>query len=165
MDIICIMTSIIYTFNTRGQTFKPTSSSFKLLETMNIICKMEFIIRLLMKVFWNMSYCFKHYNWPKAHCKYLRKNPKYSLTKVHEEWKPLANMCCLGCAQLGPKGPAHVSKPKPKNHQQEAKNWEWATSPCSSLTLWEWTKGCPTSFLPPSTWREQCPRAVILAEV
>ena len=30
MDIICIMTSIIYTFNTRGKTFEPTSSSFKL---------------------------------------------------------------------------------------------------------------------------------------
>ena len=36
MDIICITTSIIYTFNARGKTFKPTSSSFKLLETMNI---------------------------------------------------------------------------------------------------------------------------------
>ena len=32
----CIMTSIIYTFYTRGKTFKPTSSSSKLLETMNI---------------------------------------------------------------------------------------------------------------------------------
>ena len=31
-----ITTSIIYTFNTYGKTFKPTSSSFKLLETMNI---------------------------------------------------------------------------------------------------------------------------------
>ena len=31
----CITTSIIYTFYTRGKTFKPTSSSFKLLETMN----------------------------------------------------------------------------------------------------------------------------------
>ena len=34
MDIIT--TSIIYTFNTYGKTFKLTSSSFKLLETMNI---------------------------------------------------------------------------------------------------------------------------------
>ena len=35
----CITTSIIYTFYTRGKTFKPTSSSSKLLETMNIaIC-------------------------------------------------------------------------------------------------------------------------------
>ena len=32
----CIMTSIIYTFYTRGKTFKPTSSSSKLLETMNV---------------------------------------------------------------------------------------------------------------------------------
>ena len=31
MDIICITTSIIYTFNNRGKTFKPTSSSFKII--------------------------------------------------------------------------------------------------------------------------------------
>ena len=30
MDIICITTSIIYTFSTHGKTFEPTSSSFKL---------------------------------------------------------------------------------------------------------------------------------------
>ena len=33
------------------------------------------------------------------------------------------------------------------------------------LSLWEWTKGYPISLQPPSAWREQCPRAVILAEV
>ena len=32
-------------------------------------------------------------------------------------------------------------------------------------SLWEWTKGCPINFLPPSAWREQCPRAVISVEV
>ena len=32
----CITTSIIYTFYTYGKTFKPTSSSSKLLETMNV---------------------------------------------------------------------------------------------------------------------------------
>ena len=32
----CITTSIIYTFYTRGKTFKPTSSPSKLLETMNV---------------------------------------------------------------------------------------------------------------------------------
>ena len=73
-------------------------------------------------------------NYPKAHYKYLWKNPNYSLTKVHEEWKLMTNMCCLGCTQPGPKGLAHVSQPKPKKHQQEAKDWEWATSPCSPLT-------------------------------
>ena len=60
MDIICITTSIIYTFNTRGKPFKPTSSSFKLLETMNIICNMEFIIvSVIYKSIWNLSYYFK----------------------------------------------------------------------------------------------------------
>ena len=28
----------------------------------------------------------------------------------------------VGCTQLGPKGPAHVSQPKAKKHQQEAKD-------------------------------------------
>ena len=32
----CITTFIIYTFYTRSKTFKPTSSSSKLLETMNV---------------------------------------------------------------------------------------------------------------------------------
>ena len=63
MDIICITTSIIYTFNTRGQTFKPTSSSLKLLQTMNIIWNMEFIIvSAIYKSIWNLSYYFKQYN-------------------------------------------------------------------------------------------------------
>ena len=61
MDIIT--TSIIYTLNTRGQTFKLTSSSFKLLKTMNIICNMEFIIEsAIYKSIWNLSYYFKQYN-------------------------------------------------------------------------------------------------------
>ena len=63
----------------------------------------------------------------------------------------------------------------PKRSQQEA--WKWATSPCSSLTkettraptrgvsLWGWTRGYPISFLPPSTWCEQCPKAVISVKV
>ena len=82
----------------------------------------------------------------------------------------------VGCAQPSLKELSHVSKPKSKGPQQEAEDWEWTTSPCSSLTkeqptptrepsLWGWTKGCPISFLPPSTWREQCPRTVISAEV
>ena len=66
-----------------------------LLETTSIIYNMEFMVNDLQK----------HYeacliasnittNCPMAHCKYLWKNPKYSLTKVHKEWKPTANMCC-----------------------------------------------------------------------
>ena len=65
--------------------------------------------------------------------------------------------------------------PTQKDPQKEA--WKWATSPCSSLTkkqqetptrepsLWGWTRGCPIIFLPSSTWREQCLRAVISAQV
>ena len=83
----------------------------------------------------------------------------------------------VGCTQPGPNEPTHVSEPKSKGPQQEAEDWEWTTSPCSSLikeqlktptrepSLWGWTRGCPISFLPPSTWCEQCSRVVISVEV
>ena len=40
----------------------------------------------------------------------------------------------VGCTQPGPNELAHVCKPNPKRHQQEAKDWEWTTSSCSCLT-------------------------------
>ena len=47
---------------------------------------------------------------------------------------PTSVVHLVGCTQIGPKEPAHVSKPKSKGPQQEVEDWEWATSPCSSLT-------------------------------
>ena len=38
-------------------------------------------------------------------------------------------------------------------------------TPTRESSIWGWTRDCPISFLPPSTWREQCPRAVISTEV
>ena len=139
IDIICTTTCIIYTFNTHGQTFKPTSSSFKLLKTMNIICNMEFIIESA--IYKSIETCpiisNNTTNCPKAHCKYLWKKPKLFTNKspwgIKTHGKHVLDYF-VGCTQPGPKGPAHVSKPKPKKHQQEAKDWEWATSPCSFLT-------------------------------
>ena len=44
MDIICIVTSIIYAFNTHGKHSNPQDHHMmRLLETMNIICNIEFI--------------------------------------------------------------------------------------------------------------------------
>ena len=40
----------------------------------------------------------------------------------------------VGCTQTDLKELAHVSKPKSRGPQQEAEDWKWATSPCSSLT-------------------------------
>ena len=83
----CITTSIIYTFYTRGKTFKPTSSSSKLLETWTLQYGIHHSKCYLQK-------CFETYpivsnittNCPKAHCKYLWRNPKkILLIKVHEE--------------------------------------------------------------------------------
>ena len=71
--------------------------------------------------------------------------------------------------------PAYVSKPK-----QKTPAWDKREQPLlipnkkkkkqlgthkREPSLWELTKGCPIIFLSPSTWREQCPRAIISAEV
>ena len=67
----------------------------QLLETTSIIYIMEFMVKDLQKHFEACPIVSNiTTNFPKAHCKYLWKEPKYSLTKAHEEWKPMANMCC-----------------------------------------------------------------------
>ena len=50
----------------------------------------------------------------------IYENPKYLLIiKVHEGWKPMATCVVdvhfVGWTQPNPKGPAHMSKPNPKN--------------------------------------------------
>ena len=81
------------------------------------------------------------------------------------------------CTQLSPREPAHVSKPKKKTlvggkGLRVGKQSLFIPNQKGQLethtkepSLWEWTKGCPINFLPPSAWREQCPRAVISVEV
>ena len=157
MCIICIATSTIYTFNTYGKHSNPQDHH---LSYDAIIKNHEYYLQH--GIDQSKYYLRKHFetchivsnittNCPKAHCKYLWKTQKYLLTKVHEEWKLMA-ICAHNLA--------HVSKPKQKKHQQEAKE----NSLCSFLTkkeqlgthtrepsLWEWTKGCPISFLSPST--------------
>ena len=118
---------------------------------------------------------------PKAHYKCLWK-PKYLLIiKVHEGWKPMAtcvvNVHFVGWTQPSPMGPAHMSKPSPKNPNKKQRiengqpalihSWPKVQMKASTRepSLWGWTRGCPISFLSPSTWREQCPEVVISAEV
>ena len=107
---------------------------------------------------------------PKAHYKCLWK-PKYLLIiKVDEGWKPMAtcvvNVHFVGWTQPSPMGPAHMSKPSPKNlnKKQRIENGQpalvhsWPKVQMKASTrepsLWGWTRGCPISFLSPSTWRE-----------
>ena len=54
------------------------------------------------------------------------------------------------------------ASPRKKHKQLTKRQLETHTKEPS---FWEWTKGCPINFLPSSAWREQCPRAVISAEV
>ena len=79
------------------------------------------------------------------------KTKKYLLIKVH------GNMC----TQPSPREPAHVSKPKRKNTSRRQKRMGNTREP----SLWEWTKGCLISFLPPFAWHEQWPRAITSVEV
>ena len=164
IDIICTTTSIIYTFNTRGQTFKPTSSSFKLLKTMNIICNMEFIIDSA--IYKSIETCpiilNNTTNCQKAYCKYLWKKPKLFTNKspwgikthgkhvlwlfcrMHTTWpkrtSPIQKTSTKGKGLRVDNQPLFITNQKEKleTHTREP-------------SLWEWTKGCPISFLPPST--------------
>ena len=58
----------------------------RLLETTSIIYNMEFTVKDLQKHFEACPIVSNiTTNCLKTHCKYLWKNPKYSLTKVHDE--------------------------------------------------------------------------------
>ena len=110
--IICIATSIIYTFNTHGKYSNPQDHHLSY----------DAIIRnhkryLQHKIYQSKYYLQKYFetcpivsnittNCPKAHCKYLWKTKKYLLIKVHKKWKLMAI-----CAH----NPAHVSKTQAKN--------------------------------------------------
>ena len=125
MVIICITTSVIYIFNAHSKYSIP--QTYHLNYDM-IIRNYEHYLRYGI----HNSKCylrryFETYptvsnittNYLKAHCKYLWKPKKYLLIKVHEEWKPMAtcvvDIYFVGCTQLNPKEPTHVSKPNPKD--------------------------------------------------
>ena len=100
-------------------------------------------------------------NCPKAHCKYLWRNPKKNFTnkspwgiKTHGNMRTQLSPCEQETPAEG-KGEQPLFSPNQKKqlgtHTREP-------------SLWEWTKGYLRNFLSPPTWREQCPRAVISAE-
>ena len=96
-----------------------------LLEIINITYHMKFII-------FKNSKCYlqKHFETfaiilnITTHCPNIHENPKYLLIiRVHEGWNPMATCVIainlvgsnMGWTQPSPKGPAHMSKPDPKN--------------------------------------------------
>ena len=129
MYIICIATSIIYTFNTHGKHSNPQDHH---LSYDAIIRNHEHYLQHRIH---QSKYCLQKYfetcpiisnittNCQKAHCKYLWNTQKYLLIKVHEEWKSMAT-----CAH----NLAHVSKPKQKT--PVGGKGEWVNSSCSFLT-------------------------------
>ena len=170
MCIICIATSIIYTFNTHGKHSNPQDHHLSY-DTIN----RNHEHYLQHRIHQSKYYLQKYFetcpiisnittNCLKAHCKYLWKTQKYLLIKVHEEWKPM-----VICAH----NPAHEIKPKQKTPARGKgeqslfipNQKEQLGTHTREPSLWEWTKGCPINFLSPSTWREQCLMTVTLAEV
>ena len=155
IDIICIATSIIYAFDTHGKHSNPQAHHLSydaIIRNHEHYCSMEFIKEnSIYKSIFETCPIVSNIttNCSKSHCKYLWKNPKIFTNKIHEEWKPMET-----CAH----NPAHVSKPKQLTKRQ-------LETHTKEPSFWEWTKGCPINFLPSSAWREQCPRAVISAEV
>ena len=76
----------------------------QLLETMNIICNIEFVkVNIILKLVLLFQTLQQIAQRPIASI--YEKPKKYLLIKVHEEWKPIAI-----CAH----NPAHESKPKKK---------------------------------------------------
>ena len=113
MYIICIVTSIIYTFNTHGKHSNPQDHH---LSYDAIIRNHEHYLQ--QRIHQNKYYLQKYFetccivsnittNCLKARCKYVWKTQKYLLIKVHEEWKPMA---------IYAQYPVHVSKPKQKKN-------------------------------------------------
>ena len=94
----------------------------RLLEIMNIIYDMEFIIvNVTYKGILKLVLLFQTLQLiaQRLIASIYEKTQKYLLIKVHEEWKPMATCVVdvhfVGCTQPSPKEPAHVSKPNPKN--------------------------------------------------
>ena len=125
MVIICITTSIIYTFNTHSKYSIPQAYH---LNYDAIIRNHEHYLQY--GIHHSKCYLQKYFetypiisnitnNCLKAHCKYLWKTQKYLLIKDHEEWKPMATCVVdvhfVGCTQPSSKEPTHVSKPNPKD--------------------------------------------------
>ena len=157
MDIICIATSILYAFDTHGKHSNPLAHHLSydaIIRNHEHYCNMEFIKEnIIYKSILKLVLLFQILQLLlKGPLQVFMKNPKIFTNKIHEEWKAMAT-----CVH----NPAHVSKPKQKT-QLTKRQLETHTKEPS---LWEWTKGCPINFLPPSAWREQCPRVVISVEV
>ena len=124
----------------------------QLLETMNIICNIEFVkVNIIYKSILKLILLFQTLQIAQRPIASIYENPKkYLLNKVHEEWKPMTI-----CAH----NPAHESKPKKKtpvggkgelplfipNQKEQLKTHT------REPNLWEWTKGYPISFLSPAT--------------
>ena len=100
-------------------------------------------------------------NCPKAYCKYLWKNQKYLLIKVH------GNMCTQPspCEQAQAKNTSRRQRRVGKQPLFIPNQKKQLGTHTRERSLWGWTKGCPISFLSPSAWREQCPRAITSVEV
>ena len=142
----------------------------RLLEIMNIICNIEFIkVNIIYKSILKFVLLFQTLQQiaQRPIASIYEKPKKYLQIKVQEEWKPMAI-----CAH----NPTHVSKAQAKNTSKRQRRVEKHSlfipnqkeqlgTHTREPRLWEWTKGCPISFLSPFTWREQCPRAVISAAV
>ena len=90
---------------------------------MNIIYNMEFIIvNVIYKGILKLVLLFQTLQLiaQRPIASIYEKPKKYLLIKVHKEWKihgkhVLLMSIFVGCTQLSPKEPAHVSKPNPKD--------------------------------------------------
>ena len=159
MDIICIVTSIIYAFDTHGKHSNSQAHHLSydaIIRNHEHYCNMEFIkenniyksILKLVLLFQTLQLIAQ-----KSIASIYGKPKKYLLIKSIRNESPWQHVHTIQPIWASPsKKHKQLTKRQLETHTKES-------------SLWEWTKGCPINFLPPSTWREQCPRAVISAEV
>ena len=95
------------------------------------------------------------------------KNPKIFTNKSPWGMKVHGNMCTQPspCEQAQAKNTSRRQRRVGKQPLFIPNQKKQLGTHTRERSLWGWTKGCPISFLSPSAWREQCPRAITSAEV
>ena len=143
MVIICITTSIIFTFNTHGKYSIPQVYH---LNYDVIIRNHEHYLRY--GIHRSKCYLQRYFetcpivsnistNCPKANCKYLWKTQKYLLIKVHEEWKLMAT-CVIDVHFVGCTQPSPCEQAQSKRFQQEAEDWKWTPALVHPWPKYSW---------------------------
>ena len=132
MDIICIMTSIIYAFDTPGKHPNPQDHHLSydaIISNHEHYCNMEFIkVNIIYKSILKLVLLFQTLQLiaQKPIASIYEKTQKYLLIKVHKEWKPMATCAHNQTQESHEVG--NKSKQR-KGHMAQLKVLKWSKVP------------------------------------